>query len=148
MIEIEGVVREVYGNALLIEVRPQSGCGRCHEPGGCGGGLINGDGKLRNFRLPNTIGANAGDIVLVGVEDGSVLKGALSVYGIPGALMLTGAALGTALGASDAVAGIGALLGLTMGVTVLHLFANRFSVGGAAMSVRRYDGSIKCERKT
>lgn len=131
MIEIEGVVREgsVYRQHLLIEVRPQSGCGRCHEPGGCGGGLINGDGKPE-LRLPNTIRADQEDIVLVGVEDGSVLKGALSVYGIPGALMLTGAALGTALGASDAVAGIGALLGLTMGVTVLHLFANRFSGWG------------------
>ena len=65
MTEIDGLVTAVGNGELWVEVRPQTGCGRCHEPGGCGGGMRNGDGRVRHYRVSNAIGAGVGDRVLL-----------------------------------------------------------------------------------
>ncbi|MCK0505653.1 SoxR reducing system RseC family protein [Aromatoleum anaerobium] len=129
MIEARAVVtRAESGEAWVrIDDRP-GGCGRCDEPGGCRStGLayaLKAPDKV--FRLPNRIGAEAGDAVRIRIDDGAPLRGALLGYGLGVVLLLAGAALGTAFAAE----GQGDLFALTGGVggLVAAVGLNRFAL--------------------
>ncbi|MCK9284233.1 MAG: SoxR reducing system RseC family protein [Rhodocyclaceae bacterium] len=147
MTEIEGIVREVRDGMLAVEVRPQIGCGRCQEPGGCGGNVLTTGDRVRNYRLPNTIGAVVGERVLLGVDDGAILRGAMTVYGIPGASLIVGAALGAAIRGGDVAAMTGAVLGLMFGAAALYLLKDRVH-RGAVPRLRHSERHFDCEGKS
>lgn len=126
MIEARAVVLSVEGDHawVRIETRP-GGCGRCDEPGGCRSAKLAYALKAPQdvFRVPDTIGAAPGDRVLIRMEDGAPLQGALASYGLGATLLVAGAALGHGLAApghEDAFALLGGVLGL-----VLAFAANR-----------------------
>jgi len=73
--------------------------------------------------LPNTVGADVGDKVLLVMRDGALLRVSLLAYLLPALLVIVGAGLGNA--SSDAAAIIGALLGLAAGMGVLRLIQAR-----------------------
>lgn len=142
MTEVEGVVKSVEGRMAQVEVARSSGCGRCHEPGGCGGGEQQ---VCRNvYRLANDVDAKAGDEVWVSVSEGSVLKAALLAYGVPGASMFLGAVLATVTLGGDLSAFGGALLGLMFGYALLRLRPAYFG-NFQSLSIRLKNSS---ERKT
>ena len=123
MSEVEAVVVSVEGDVVVIETGPRaSGCGRCNEPGGCGGSLLNlkTNAATRRYRVDNSIKARSGDRVLLCAPEGAVLKAALITYGIPLLLMLAGAAAGMWFDGSDAAALTGAVAGLAMAVASLR----------------------------
>lgn len=123
MTEVEGMVKGVEGRWAQVEVVRSSGCGRCHEPGGCGGG----EHVCRQvYRLDNEIGAKAGDEVWVSLEQGSVLKAALFAYGVPGGCMFLGAVLALLALGGDLAAFGGALAGLIFGYVVLRMLPSYF----------------------
>jgi len=134
MIEAKAVVtRAESGEAWVrIDDRP-GGCGRCDEPGGCRStGLayaLKAPGKV--FRLPNQIGAEAGDTVRLRIDDAAPLRGALLGYGLGVVLLLAGAALGTAWAAE----GQGDLFALAGGVggLVAAVGLNRFVLRSARL---------------
>jgi positive regulator of sigma E activity len=74
--EASGVVVRIENDLAWIEVDRQ-GCGQCTGKTACGTGLLGLQGQARQYCLPNSIGAQVGDGVLVSVPSGSVLKGAL-----------------------------------------------------------------------
>lgn len=118
MTEVEGVVKSVKGGIALVEVARSSGCGRCHEPGGCGGGE---QVCHQVYQLTNKVGAEAGDEVWISIADGSVLKAALLAYGVPGVCMFLGALIAFVLVGSDLAAFAGALIGLIFGYVLLRM---------------------------
>ena len=123
MNEIDALVVAVVAEVALVKTGPRAaGCGRCNEPGGCGGGLLNlNEGAaVRHYRIANSIGAKAGDRVLICAPDGSVLRVALISYGIPLLLALLGAALGTWLDGRDIFALCGAMVGIALAVGLLR----------------------------
>jgi len=121
MSRVQGTVSRLEGDMAIVEVVRSSGCGRCHEPGGCGGGTVATAAACpRSYTLPNAIGAKPGDKVWLAVAEGSVLRAALWAYGLPGGLMLAGAALATMISASDLAAFGGALAGLAIGYLLLR----------------------------
>lgn len=119
-----GVVRELDGETALVEVS-QTGCGRCNEPGGCGGlhpGKILCSSKPRFFRASNPLGAQPGETVSIAVLEGTIGAAATRAYLIPLLCLLLGSglaelALGAFLGRWAAVAG--ALGGLGLGWVLL-----------------------------
>ena len=131
MTRMQGTVRRIQDGLAEVEVIRSSGCGRCHEPGGCGGGtLATGQACPKHYWLPNTIDARPGDKVWLTVQDGSVLRAALWAYGLPGGLMVAGAVLVSLLQGSDLMAFVGALAGLAVGFVGLR-FRSGGSVGTA-----------------
>ncbi|HEX5394312.1 MAG TPA: SoxR reducing system RseC family protein [Rhodocyclaceae bacterium] len=142
MAEVEGVVKSVDGRMAQVEVARSSGCGRCHEPGGCGGG----EQQVchRVYRLTNNVGAKAGDEVWVSVAEGSVLKAALLAYGVPGVFMFIGAVVAMALFGGDLATFGGALLGLMFGYALLRIRPAYFG-NFQSLSIRLKNSS---ERKT
>jgi sigma-E factor negative regulatory protein RseC len=91
----------------------ESGCGRCHEPGGCGGIIL---GRFlcsvpRSFRVLNTGNSAIGTRVTVVVAAGSIRRGALLVYGLPLLALLAGA-----IGGSILAGELGAMIGAACGL--------------------------------
>lgn len=113
------IVRQVEGDIALVEAT-QSGCGRCHEPGGCGGLHA---GKIlcaspRLFQATNPIGAAPGAVVQVAVTEGSVRHAANAAYVVPLllAIVLGGISDWLLSGALGQWAGLlGAMAGLLLG---------------------------------
>lgn len=138
--ENHGVVTRLDGQYAMVEVKPVSGgCGRCHEEGGCGSNLLNESlrpQKLNIYRLPNRIDAKVGDAVMIAVPEGAVLRAALLAYLLPLLFLIVGAALGTAVAASDRDALIGAGGGLALGLLVLRLVQTRLAAGSSVLSMR------------
>lgn len=129
MIEAAAVVERLDGGHAWVRVQGRSGgCGRCDEPGGCRSAGIayafNAPKTL--FKVPNRIGAQAGDAVQLRMQDGVPLRGALLSYGLGVALLVAGAAIGhaaLAAGLQDAGAAGGGIAGLLVALLVNRALA-------------------------
>ena len=110
MIDAPGTVTEIDGEHAVVRM-DETGCGRCHEEGGCGGHNI---GKMlcaspRSFRVLNPGNSRVGDRVRVSIAEGAVRRGALFAYGLPLLLLFVGALGGSAIaGETGAIAGAAA----------------------------------------
>jgi sigma-E factor negative regulatory protein RseC len=114
---VSGVVSRVESGYAWVDVTVAQGCGRCHEPGGCGGVNIARPlaAASQTVRVRDEIGVRPGESVGLVVDDGTPLRAALLAYALPVVGVLLGAAAGTAVapegGSVDLTAGIGALAG-------------------------------------
>ena len=117
---VRAVVREVNQAGTLVEVQEQRGCGRCHEPGGCGGQQLTQIfcSTPKTYRVANAIGAVVGDRVTIAISAGSVRRSANLAYVLPLTATIAGAVLGMLLG-DDPGAMLGGLAGLL--VAFLHV---------------------------
>lgn len=131
MIEAQAVVVAVERGLARVRISDrQDGCGRCDEPGGCRSVRIAHAFKApeEEFRVPDTLGLQAGDRVLVRMADGAPLRGAMVSYGLGAVLLVVGAGFGHAwagAGQQDvyAVAGAGVGLGLAIAINRLLHFS-------------------------
>ena len=141
--ESKAIVSRIEGQFAVVEVMPAgSGCGRCHEAGGCGSNLLNQSlrpKKLNFYRLPNRIGAKVGDCVVVAVPEGAVLRAAALAYLLPVLFLIVGAAIGTALSDHDVSALAGAGAGLALGLLVLRVAQSRLSMAGELLLSMRFE---------
>lgn len=137
MTEVEAVVSRLEGdNVMVVDVTPERGCGRCDEPGGCGGGLAVAKPCVRTYRFQNDIGAAVGDAVLLGLPEGAVLGAAAWAYLMPGILAIVGALLAIQIAAGDISAIVGAVVGLLLGILALRLMSARGLSRNKVFSVR------------
>lgn len=105
------VVRLEGDTAWVLSESPGS-CGACGGKG-CGASLFSRVWQSGNASYPvdNPIGAQAGEAVVVGLPEGSLLAASVSAYLIPLAGLLGGALAGNVL-AGEPAALAGGLLGL------------------------------------
>jgi sigma-E factor negative regulatory protein RseC len=111
MIENTAQVVRVEGDLAWVRADSPSSCGACGGKG-CGSSTFV---RMLHPREPeyavlNPISAEAGETVVVGIEEGALLRAAMSGYLVPLSLLLVGALLGGIWGEGAAVAG--ALVGL------------------------------------
>ena len=136
--KVNGVVQRVDGPYAWVDVSVAQGCGRCHEPGGCGGvNIAKPFGAARQvLKVCNDAGAQPGEQVGVVIDDGVPLKAAFRAYAAPVVGVLAGAALGTSfapVGLVDLSAGLGALAG---GGVAVWLVRGKPVPAGAELPVR------------
>lgn len=127
MNETDAVVVRIEGDHAWVRARgPGHACGGCAQKDGChvaAGGVIEGalgQPASRLLRLPNPIHARPGDAVVIRAGDGAVLRAVWLAYGLPLSLALLGALAGLELLDSEPAALFGMLLGLGVGIGVLH----------------------------
>lgn len=125
MTEAPGTVVAIDGEYAIVRI-DAGGCGRCHEPGGCGATNI---GKMlcatpATFRVLNKTEVAVGARVTIAIADGAVSRSALLAYGLPLCLLLAGAIAGFAL-AADAGAIGGAVVGLLAAWVTVRVLARR-----------------------
>lgn len=131
MIDAAGTITARDGDFATV-LLDEAGCGRCLEPGGCGGNNI---GKMfcrtpRTFRVRNPGNLAVGDRVNVALAAGAVQRGALLAYGLPLLALFIGALGGSALAGET-----GAILGAVGGLLCAWL-ALRFAQGRGAPDQR------------
>jgi sigma-E factor negative regulatory protein RseC len=139
--EAQAIVRQVEGSDAVIELASRSGgCGRCHEPGGCGGSSVVGQvfgPRCSVFRVPNTIDAKPGEQVLVRLGDRDMLRAALMVYFLPIVMLVAGAFLGLTLAenAGDRATFLGGALGFVAALVAVVRFQARERTRGRLQPV-------------
>jgi sigma-E factor negative regulatory protein RseC len=114
---VNGVVQRLDAGYAWVDVSVAQGCGRCNEPGGCGG--VNLARPLapisRSVRVVNDIEAHPGESVGVVIDDSVPLQAALCAYGWPVLGVIAGAVCGAVAapegGSADLLAALGALVG-------------------------------------
>ena len=117
MIEAQGTVVALDGIYALIR-RDETGCGRCHEEGGCGGNSL---GEIfcstpQTYRVLNPGNSCVGNRVTVVVAEGAVRQSVVLVYLIPLLALFVGAFGGLAL-----VGEVGAIAGSLAGLVCAWL---------------------------
>ena len=125
---IKAIIRNLDGKFANVEVG-HGGCGHCHEEGGCGGQQLTQmfcSGQ-KTYLVENTIGADVGDRVTIGVVAGSISQTANFAYVLPLTVTIAGAALGALFG-SDLSAIAGAGIGLASGF--VYVIARSHSKSG------------------
>lgn len=153
MNRVAGVVTQVDGRFAWVELAVAQGCGRCHEPGGCGGVDIArpfGGGR-KHLKVENLIDLRPGERVAVCVEEGLPLRAALWMYGVPVLGVILGAVLGRMLaspGGEDVLAGLGALAGLIAAVGLGRMQRQMLGSGSSALKLERQsaDAGEACRR--
>lgn len=120
-LETRATVVRIEGQSAFVESAQTGSCGQCNGKG-CGAAKLSKAfcSESRQFQVDNPIGAAVGDQVVVSVADGAVLRGIGLVYLLPLALLVAGAALGSAMAVQDDVqrdgyAAMGAAAGLVSG---------------------------------
>lgn len=102
---VVAVIRSISGAEAEVEVL-EGGCGRCQEPGGCGGqSLTQALCGRKRYRIGNALGAQVGQLVHLGIDEVQVRTAANRAYLLPLAGLLGGALLGSAFGTLPSVAG-------------------------------------------
>jgi len=125
VIEAPGVVERIDGDSAWVRLTEiQGGCGRCHEPGGCGGARI-----AHAFGSPNDVfevrtasSVNVGQSVLLVADEGAALSAAVLSYGVPTMAVLACVGVGTWV-AGEA----GALVGLVSSLIASAVVVRRIS---------------------
>ena len=124
MLEQHARVIESSQAGVWVEAVEPPGCNTCGGQG-CSSRQI---AELfqrgpRRYRVESSLGVSEGDRIIVGVPDGSVIRIALYMYGLPLLLILSGALLANVWFPGDAAAVVGAGFGglVAWGLTALNL---------------------------
>jgi len=91
MIEESATVLKVFDKQVLVQVKPSSACGSCHARSACGQGILSkyfnqtpGHIQMdKQLYSGESLNVSVGDELLIGIEEGTVLKGAFFAYLLP-----------------------------------------------------------------
>lgn len=114
-----------------VETQRKTACNACSVQKGCGTGILAKffSGRRARLRVLNTVGAKPGDEVVVGLDDGMLVRTSLAVYMMPLVWMIIGAIAGTMAAerfdslSSEAASMLFGVLGLGIGFLWLRRYA-------------------------
>lgn len=126
MISQQGRIVSIDGNEVLVRVGGRTGCAACDQGKGCGAGVF---GRLlRNksvaIRTANSVGAQVGEVVQLGITEGRFLNLVFRLYALPVLAGLLGIASGFAVA-----------MGLGLGAVAADFVSLAFGVAGAGLSL-------------
>lgn len=158
MIEEQAKVIGVDGSRAVLEIERSQPCGLCGSTQGCGVSLWGRffSGRKSRLSAENSLNLQAGESVIIGMQEGGLLGSALIVYAPPLLLLCLGAwgsmsLAGDSGAMRDLYASTGALLGLVAGLWLVRFLAARNRQLGRFQPVmlRRAEGqtSRSCSKK-
>ena len=149
MLEQHARVVQSSGQGIWVEAIEPDGCGVC-EGQGCASRRL---AELfqrapRQYPVESRLPVSPGDKVIVGIPEGSVLRSAIYLYGMPLLLILGGALLLKGWFPGDAGAVTGAVLGVFVAGAFIALSSRTRQSGSQPVVLRRLVGaSIVKEEK-
>lgn len=143
MIEQAATVVAVEGEYALVEASRVSSCDGCSANGGCGTALLaKVFGNRRSVvRVVNSVRAERGDRVVLGLPERALTFGSLLLYIFPLFTMILGAGAGRWIGMvaasfpAEPLSIAGGVLGLAMGILSMNRVGSRFGVHRDAQAV-------------
>ncbi|MCF6323683.1 MAG: SoxR reducing system RseC family protein [Gammaproteobacteria bacterium] len=158
MIEEQARVVAIEGNYALVETQRKSTCESCSVNKGCGtASLSKAFGrKAVQFRAVNHTNASVNEQVVIGIDEGWLLKGSFAAYVVPLVLMLLCAGIGEMIGArlwggeSEGVTIFAAMLGLAAGFIWLRRYTGNLRQREACQPeiLRNVPGETRIEFKS
>lgn len=138
MIEMQARVIATELGMALVEPMSNASCSSCAssagtpQSAGCGADKIGQifTLKTKNYRVIDPITSHVGDEVIIGIEDGAVLRGSAAVYMLPLILIFVGATTAHYFMPNlnaDAASIIGAAIGFILAALWLFRFSQRAS---------------------
>ncbi|MCK2149262.1 SoxR reducing system RseC family protein [Marinobacter alexandrii] len=118
MITETGTVIALKGEQVWVQTIRQSACENCSARSGCGQRVLASasGGRANQVLVHNTVSAQVGDEVTLGIDEQALLSASLMVYALPLLLMVLASIAGHRLsGGMDAGAIAGAVTGLAAG---------------------------------
>lgn len=117
------------GVRAVVSVEAAVACPRCAAGKGCGAGLFGSSAGARQVEasIPPGVEVAVNDVVEIVLAPDSLLRAALTVYGLPMLGAVIGAAVAYAMSLGDAAAAIAAITGLAFGLAL-----GRWRLGKAA----------------
>jgi sigma-E factor negative regulatory protein RseC len=114
MIEERVRVVETGRGFAWVEAQRRSACGACGVNSVCGTGVLARTMGQRGSRIRalNDMVLNVGDLVVIGMGEGALIKGSVAVYVMPLLFMLLGALFGELVDSGSDEEGVTILLGL------------------------------------
>lgn len=146
MIEEQAVVVQVEGDRAYLQIERNQPCGLCGTSKGCGLSLWGQVFSRRQGRLsmPNSLQLSAGDRVVIMMEEGALLVGALTAYLIPLLMVCLGGFFGAAQGVSriesDLYGAAGAVVGLLLGLAIVRKIGS--AAGKQPTMLRRAESMV------
>jgi sigma-E factor negative regulatory protein RseC len=134
MLEETGYVISKENDYIWVETARKSACQSCMVSKGCGTSVISklyGD-KVSRFRTRNTMDARVGDEIVIGMQEGGLIKGSLVVYALPLVLLLLFAILteqfvGVSSHNSELLVVLAGITGLISGFVIVRWFSRRIA---------------------
>jgi sigma-E factor negative regulatory protein RseC len=131
VIEEQAKVIALDSGWVWVETQRKTMCGQCAANKGCGTSVLaNVLGKKRNtMAVLNTIPVKVGDDVIIGIEEGSLVRGSLLIYALPLILLIVFGLLGEVIAVqmtlenNDSLTAIFAGIGLLLGFGWLKFIA-------------------------
>ena len=131
MIEENGLIVATEVDDAWVETSRRSSCGSC-EAKGCGTGALSQvlGRKSQRLRVKNTIGAETGEQVVLGISESALIKGSLAVYLVPLLALLAGGLFGEVMAVQLSLSAEGtsiffALISLALSLLWLRRFNRR-----------------------
>lgn len=119
MIEEVAVVTAVGPEGVRVEAARTSACAQCASKSNCSQGVLSDWGGAKTVEIPvlnpAALSVLPGQQVMIGLEEGSLVRASLLLYLLPLALLILGALLGSALSLPDWQQVALALLSMTLG---------------------------------
>ena len=140
MVENQAIIIEQLGDDALVELERTAPCGICGQTRGCGNvvwGRLAGHNDGRMLAL-NPIQAPQGSHVIIGIEDGVIVRTTAWLYGLPLLGLLFGTAITESLWQHQGLVLLGALLGLSGGFLILKWCVNHAYISYKKAMVLRY----------
>ncbi len=122
MLTRTGRVVSAHASHIVVRFERESACSSCRAAKACGGNISTSDLVLPQ---PANHTLYPGDLVQVGVAEGSALRSTIIAYITPLAGLLTGMALASVIGLSDGLVALASLLGLGIGFFAMRRLALR-----------------------
>lgn len=134
MIEEQGVVVSMDTRGAVVETRRSSTCGTCQASTGCGTAVLQQVLGRQSARVTALapFPVRPGDQVILGLDDGALLRGSVALYGLPLAGLFSGALVASWMqslhgGAADWPVASGAAVGLAGAINWVRRISRRMA---------------------
>lgn len=138
MIEENAHVLRVSPGVAWVEAQRQSACGSCQVRGGCGTSVLASVmGKRQNsVRALDPVGVQAGDQVLIGLQERALVRASFSMYLLPLVGLFVGGFIGQLLDShGEAWTILLGMLGLLAGFGLVRWFYRKIRNNPAYQAV-------------
>jgi sigma-E factor negative regulatory protein RseC len=129
-------VTSTEGEYAWVETQRKTACGSCSAQKGCGTGVLAKvlGNRTSRMRVLNTIGATTGEMVVVGLDGGMLVRTSFAVYAMPLILLLLGGVAGGMLANAlqwdthEGATAAGGVLGLLLGFAWLRRYTRSIAL--------------------
>ncbi len=120
------------GEYAWVETQRKTACGSCSVQKGCGTGVLAKvlGNRVSRIRVINTIGAGKNELVVLGLEDGALVRSAFALYAMPLILLLLGGVAGGLLAeglswqSQEGATAVCGVLGLLLGFAWMRRYGH------------------------